>query len=291
MAGENILGTVDADILAGGAEADVIDALDGADVVAGGGGADEIHGGDGDDVLAGESGGDTIIGDRGSDVMLGGGGADTMVWNNGDGSDVMIGGAGFDRAVANGSDGGDLFEIRSLDGRIDFQRVNFGTFSLDIRDTEKLIVSGLGGDDTIDASGLDAGSIELRAIGGAGKDVLIGGAGDDLLEGGAGADILEGEKGNDTMRGGLGRDRMEWDNGDGSDLMDGGYGHDTADVDGAETAGDHFEIRSTAGGVEFERINLGNFTLAPAMSARRCATSSRRQACIPAGWPGRCGWG
>ncbi|WP_108257563.1 calcium-binding protein [Mangrovicoccus ximenensis] len=146
-----------------------------------------------------------------------------------------------------------------------------------------LEVDGLGGDDTVDGGALEAGAIALKADGGEGDDLLIGGAGDDLLVGGKGDDVLEGEKGNDTMRGGLGNDIMEWDNGDGSDVMDGGYGHDTAEVDGAETAGDHFEIRSTAEGVEFERINLGNFTLKPRCRSAGMAPRSRACARTPAG--------
>ncbi|WP_138466474.1 calcium-binding protein [Poseidonocella sp. HB161398] len=262
MASKLVTGTENAEVLAGGPEDEIFEALGGDDVVVAGEGNDVVKGGDGDDVLAGEDGADTLIGDRGDDVMLGGRGYDRMIWNNGDGSDVMEGGLGFDTAEVNGADGaGDYFEVSSADGRVQFERVNLGPFSLDIGSTEKLVVNGLGGDDTIDASGLEAGAIQLKVNGGDGNDVLIGGAGDDVLMGGAGADLLEGEKGNDVMIGGTGRDRMEWDNGDGSDTMDGGYGYDTAAVEGAETAGDAFVVSGTAGDVDFARTNLGQFTL------------------------------
>ncbi|MBE3638840.1 calcium-binding protein [Mangrovicoccus algicola] len=262
MAANYIPGTPEADILAGSPGEDLIEALDGNDVVAGGAGDDVLRGGDGDDVLAGEAGADTLIGDRGNDVMLGGDGADTMVWNNGDGSDVMEGGAGRDTALVNGADGaGDLFEIRDSAAGVAFERVNLGPFSLDIRNTERLTVNGLGGDDTVDASGLGAGLVDLRVDGGAGRDVLIGSAGDDALLGGAGRDLLIGGKGNDLMRGGAGADTMVWNNGDGSDVMQGGLGHDTGVVNGADGAGDAFVIAGSAGDVSFARTNLGPFTI------------------------------
>ncbi|WP_118136708.1 calcium-binding protein [Oceanicella sp. SM1341] len=262
MTKKQIFGTDAAEVLAGDGSDERLDALAGDDVVLGGGGDDDLFGGAGDDVLAGEDGNDRLVGDTGNDVMLGGRGNDRMVWNNGDGSDVMEGGEGYDTAEANGSStGGDEFHITTVGDRVLFERVNFGPFSLDIGSTERMIVNGLGGDDIIDASGLEAGSIKLLAYGGEGNDTLIGGAGADLLYGGSGDDHLEGEVGNDEMYGGNGRDTMEWDNGDGSDLMDGGNGFDTAVVEGAEGAGDIFEIATDGANVDFARTNLGQFTL------------------------------
>ena len=69
---------------------------------------------------------------------------------------------------------------------------------------DRLTVNALGGDDTVDASGLSAGAIQLTEDGGDGDDVLIGGAGDDTLLGGAGDDVLIGGPGQDVLDGGPG---------------------------------------------------------------------------------------
>ncbi|WP_181164520.1 calcium-binding protein [Amaricoccus solimangrovi] len=253
MARKLISGTDAAELLTGGTADERIEAL---------GGNDTVLGGDGDDYLLGGDGNDLLVGNRGDDIMKGEAGRDRMVWNNGDGSDLMNGGTGYDTAEVNGADtDGDEFVVEGAAGHVRFERVNLGPFALDIRETEKLVVKGLGGDDEIDASGLEAGAIRLRAYGGDGDDELTGGSGDDYLSGGDGDDHLAGEVGDDVMKGGDGDDVMEWDNGDGSDVMNGGRGYDTAEVEGAETAGDIFEVRDSGDGVQFERTNLGNFTL------------------------------
>ena len=65
--------------------------------------------------------------------------------------------------------------------------------------TDRLTVNGLGGDDTIRASQLKAGVIQLTEDGGDGNDNLIGSLGDDILIGGPGLDVLSGGGGNDTL--------------------------------------------------------------------------------------------
>jgi Ca2+-binding RTX toxin-like protein len=69
---------------------------------------------------------------------------------------------------------------------------------------DRLVVNGLAGSDTIDASGVSAGAAMLTLDGGDNDDVLIGGDGDDTLVGGAGDDVLIGGPGNDTFDGGTG---------------------------------------------------------------------------------------
>jgi Ca2+-binding RTX toxin-like protein len=194
--------------------------------------------------------------------MFGGDGNDSMQWNNGDGSDLMEGGTGFDTAIVTGSDSaGDEFTVAANGARIDFDRVNFGLFSLDIGTTEVLAVHGLGGDDTMTgASGLD-GLIRLRLAGGDGDDAVTGGDGDDVLAGGEGNDRLVGFRGDDLMFGGDGADRMVWNNGDGTDLMEGGAGHDVAEVNGSDTAGDEFTVAANGARVDFDRVNFGQFGL------------------------------
>ena len=64
---------------------------------------------------------------------------------------------------------------------------------------DRIVINGLGGDDVIEASGLQPG-ILLTANGGDGDDILIGGAGNDTLNGGAGDDILIGGPGRRARR-------------------------------------------------------------------------------------------
>ena len=246
---------------------------DGNDTIRGGDGNDLIRGGADDDELFGGKGDDTLIGDGGADIMKGNDGNDRMIWNNGDGSDVMEGGNGWDTAEVNGSDdAGDAFRISAgEDGRVDFERTNFGNFTLDIGSTEVLEVNGGGGNDFIKGEAGLAGLIDLKLSGGAGNDTLIGGDSDDhlsggddadVLIGGVGDDLLVGDRGNDIMEGGAGNDRMIWNNGDGSDIMEGGAGWDTVEVNGSDSLGDVFEISLGADGrVDFARTNFGNFTL------------------------------
>lgn len=228
----------------------------------GGEGNDLLIGGDGVDVLRGGAGRDTLIGGRGNDVQLGEQGDDLFVWNNGDGSDLMEGGADNDTVQVNGAnDAGDDFSITPNGARVLFQRNNLGLFQLDIGTTEDLDINGQGGDDAIAGSiGLD-GLIALDIDGGEGNDVLIGGDGVDTLRGGAGDDELTGARGNDVMLGEAGDDLFIWNNGDGSDLIEGGADHDTAEVNGADGAGDDFSITPNGDRVRFQRTNLGLFQL------------------------------
>jgi Ca2+-binding RTX toxin-like protein len=66
---------------------------------------------------------------------------------------------------------------------------------------DQLVINGLGGDDVIDASAVEAGAIGLTLIGGRGTDTLIGGAGDDIFvwNPGDGSDVIEGQAGQDTL--------------------------------------------------------------------------------------------
>jgi Ca2+-binding RTX toxin-like protein len=112
-----------------------------------------------------------------------------MLWPTGAGSD-LIAGAGRNDAVEVyvTASAGDVFTIVPNGPRFDFDRVNFGQFSLDIGTTETLEVNGLGGNDTITgASGLD-GLIKLVLSGGLGNDSITGGDGDDVMVGDAGND-------------------------------------------------------------------------------------------------------
>ena len=89
---------------------------------------------------------------------------------------------------------------------------------------DTLTVNGLGGNDTIDASGLKAGVVNLVINGGDGDDIIIGSAGNDLVIGG---------RGNDVAHLGAGDDTFVWNPGDGNDTVEGQAGNDTLLFNGA----------------------------------------------------------
>jgi Ca2+-binding RTX toxin-like protein len=250
------------DLQRGGNGSDFILGDAGDDTLLGNGDDDRILGGDGIDVLRGGTGNDTLIGGRGDDFAGGGSGDDLIIWNNGDGSDLFNGGDGFDQVQVNGANAaGDDFEISESSEGVAFQRNNLGLFALDIRQVELLDINGRGGDDTISAAGFAANVVELDLDGGAGDDFLSGSDGRDTLRGGDGDDTLVGNRGDDSATGGEGNDLFIWNNGDGSDLFQGNAGEDEVQVNGADAAGDDFEISESTTGVMFQRNNLGLFAL------------------------------
>jgi Ca2+-binding RTX toxin-like protein len=115
---------------------------------------------------------------------------------------------------------------------------------------DSLVVDGLDGNDTIDASGLDANQINLTLNGGAGNDTVTGSAGNDTLVGGSG---------NDVMFGGAGDDTFVWNPGDGSDVLHGQAGNDTLVFDGAN-ANETVTLSANGTGVRFTR-DVANITM------------------------------
>jgi Ca2+-binding RTX toxin-like protein len=115
---------------------------------------------------------------------------------------------------------------------------------------DQLTVNGLGGDDNIDASGLQANAIALTLNGGAGTDFLIGSQGNDLINGGTG---------NDTALMGAGDDTFVWNPGDGSDIVEGQAGNDTMLFNGANV-NERFDVSANGGRVRFTR-DVANITM------------------------------
>jgi Ca2+-binding RTX toxin-like protein len=85
----------------------------------------------------------------------------------------------------------------------------------------RIAITGLGGNDRIDASNID---LPLTIDGGDGNDFILGGAGAETLTGGAGDDTLFGGKGNDLIHGGDGNDYLSA--GPGSNTLFGDAGND-----------------------------------------------------------------
>jgi len=144
------------------------------------------------------------------------GGADTVVVNDLTGTDVVevnvnlaavngVGDAQPDSVIAQGTSGDDVVLVFGDPAGVAL----FGLAAqINIVGSEaaldRLIVNLLGGDDVLDASGLEAGVIGLVADGGADDDVLIGSDGPDVLLGGDGDDVLLGGLGIDILDGGPG---------------------------------------------------------------------------------------
>ena len=86
----------------------------------------------------------------------------------------------------------------------------------------RVVATGAGGSDSIDAGGLT--SIPATLDGGAGNEFLSGGGANDTVSGGAGADFVIGGRANDTVDGGDGDDFAS--GGEGDDRVLGGAGDD-----------------------------------------------------------------
>jgi Ca2+-binding RTX toxin-like protein len=246
----NLFGGSGNDTLTGGSGNDLLFGQAGNDVLLGKGGNDFLFGGDGNDVLIGGTGDDQVFGQAGDD---------RMIWNPGDGTDLNEGGDGNDTVEVNGGNASEVFTVTANGTRVRFDRISPAPFTIDIGTSENLVVNANGGDDTIDASGLPAGLIQLTVDGGAGNDTITGSQGNDVLLGGDGNDVIEGGRGNDIMFGGAGDDVFTWDPGDGSDVIEGQGGHDTMSFDGANVS-ERIDISANGHRVRFFR-DVGNITM------------------------------
>ncbi len=212
-------------------------------------GDDQLDGDAGNDRLFGGQGNDRLEGGTGSDVLRGQQGQDRIVYNvtlnDPTGVDDLSGGTDFDTIEIEGTDADDDLQVRELEpGRFVVERREPGTdnvtHSYEItlpadfldRDIEVLQISGLGGNDVIQAFGkftvnelkIDGGAGDDTIIGSDRGDLLFGSGGDDVIHGGLGEDELQGGEGNDELFGEEGTDALF--GGDGNDSLYGGEGFD-----------------------------------------------------------------
>ena len=130
----------------------------------GGSGADGLVGTTAVNSLQGNAGNDVLLGGPGNDNMQGGNDNDNLVWSNGDGTDVIDGNGGTDIVSVNGAvAAGDVFTVTGAGSRVAFARTNLGPFGLDIGTTERLIINGAGGDDSITSSDMN-GVVDLTIL-------------------------------------------------------------------------------------------------------------------------------
>ena len=124
---------------------------------------------------------------------------------------------------------------------------------------DSLVLDALGGNDTIDASAIAAGEINLTIDGGAGNDTITGSQGADTLIGGDGNDSVTGGRGDDVAFLGAGNDSFSWNPGDGSDTVEGQADVDTLLFNGSN-AGEKFDISANGSRVRLFR-DVGNVTM------------------------------
>jgi Ca2+-binding RTX toxin-like protein len=144
------------------------------------------------------------------------GGADNIVVNDLSGTDVTevkidlaaSGGGGDgqpDTVTVNATSGDDVVVVTGDAGSVVVlglaSRITITGFEAGI---DRLIVNLLAGNDTLEASGLQASAMLLSGNGGDGDDILVGGDGNDTLTGGNGDDVLIGGPGTDVLDGGPG---------------------------------------------------------------------------------------
>ena len=179
-----------------------IDGDDEDEVLKGGDGSYAIYGGGGDDIIDGDALGTSSS----ADELYGGEGED----------ELHVDFADLDQGVVDGGDGYDLVRMKTESGQ---------NTSFDMQANSVEFVYGGDSNDTIDASGFQAGdgswgyhqiNAGERDESGTQRAVLIGHSGDDTLIGGDGRDYLDGGDDEDRIEGGAGRD-----------FMSGGSGNDT----------------------------------------------------------------
>ena len=183
------------------------------------------------------------------------GGADDIVIGDLSGTDVTRidldlrgpngGGDGAaDTVTVNATQGADVFGITGDAGGINVFGLSAGIniFFQEVAN-DRVTLNGLGGDDVIDASSLEADGIQLTMNGGLGADILIGSEGGDLFNGG---------DGNDTALMGAGDDTFTWNPGDDNDTLEGQDGFDTLDFNGSN-ASEQIGIFANGGRVLFTR--------------------------------------
>jgi len=182
------------------------------------------------------------------------GGADNIVVGDLSGTDVTSigldlrgpdgGGDGAtDNVTVNGTNGADVFGVAGDAGGVTVFGLQAGVNVFFADGDDRLTLNGLGGDDVINASSLEADGIKLSVNGGLGEDIMIGGEGDDIFNGG---------DGNDTALMGAGDDTFVWNPGDDNDTLEGQAGFDTMLFNGANVA-ESIDISANGGRVTFFR--------------------------------------
>ncbi|PJK10847.1 hypothetical protein CO614_08665 [Lysobacteraceae bacterium NML120232] len=250
-------GTDEDDLLRGTADDDVVSGGLGNDTLHGRAGDDHLQGGDGNDLLYGDQGNDTLMGGDGDDQLRGAEGDDTL--DGGAGNDQLSGGKGNNRYLFGRGDGQDVItsENDPTAGKLNILAFKAGVSAADIRlrlirdrwGQADLEVSIAGTEDKIliktftylDNPGYVCNPVQqfefadgtVWSLSEINAQALLGSDEDDLLRGTADDDVVSGGLGNDTLYGNDGNDLLKGEagndalyGGDGDDTLDGGAGND-----------------------------------------------------------------
>jgi Ca2+-binding RTX toxin-like protein len=199
-------GTSGADVIAGDADRNFVDGLDGDDQLSGGleddgllGGAgnDALDGGEGNDHLDGGDGNDNLFGRAGNDSLdagagndgLDGGEGDDRLRTSGAGTDAAMGGTGTDTLVVDYTDVATSVTSSALSPSLPD-----GGFSGSVSTADRSVAfTGVERFEISTGSGND----EIRV--GPGDDIVSLGAGDDRVDMGSGLGRADGGAGNDGL--------------------------------------------------------------------------------------------
>jgi Ca2+-binding RTX toxin-like protein len=165
-----------------------------------------------------------------------------------------------DRVNVNGTAAGDSLTAAAFGA---FVRVTSPGLPapLDVAGGLTLALKGLGGSDSINASGNIAGlAIPLRYEGGPGNDQLGGSNGADRMLGGPGNDAIDGNQGDDNASGGDGADVLIWDPGDGNDVLRGDAGATDLLAFNGSAASEIYDLRADGPRLRLTR-NVGNIVM------------------------------
>jgi hypothetical protein len=172
-----------------------------------------------------------------------------------------------DQVIVNGTAGDDAIVVTGSAGNVNVTGLQAEVAITAAEAANDLLsVNAAGGDDTVDASGLEADAIkQLTVDGEGGGDLILGGRGADVLIGGGpvigsdGEDFIDGNQANDVALMGAGDDTFRWDPGDGSDVVEGEDGSDTLLFNGAN-AGETVDLSANGERFIFFR-NPGSITM------------------------------
>ncbi len=157
-----------------------------------------------------------------------------------------------DTVTANGTNGAEVIAVATASGEtvVSGLTAEVRIAGADADGRDRLVINGLGGDDVIDATGLEG--LALTVNGGLGDDLILGSEGDDFFNGGDGDDLALMGDGDDTF---------VWNPGDDNDTVEGQAGVDTMLFNGANIA-ESIDISANGGRAIFFR-NVANVTMDP----------------------------
>lgn len=163
-----------------------------------------------------------------------------------------------DAVIVNGTSGKDKMSAVQTGSDVTISGLPTAISILAAEAIDTLTINALGGDDTVDASGVTS-VLALTIDGGAGKDTLVGSSQADVLIGGDDNDILTGGRGDDTIQGGNGNDTFVWNPGDGSDVIEGQAGTDVLQFNGSN-ANENIDLSANGSRLRLFR-DVGNIIM------------------------------